>query len=120
AVHALDGVDQRRHGDRLLAAGGDEGGALDGDLDVAAGELEALGELAVEDALDRGARGEGAPPEPLADVDRGERELDVVGEPAPEREVDRLGEVRRQDREAAEALEALQEVVDLEVGVAIV
>ena len=56
----------------------------------------------------------------LAQVDGGERELDVVGEPAAERLVDRLGEVRGQDRQAVEPLEPLQEVVDLEVGEPIV
>jgi hypothetical protein len=40
AVHPLHRLDQRRHLDRLVAAGGDERGALGRYLDVAARQLE--------------------------------------------------------------------------------
>src|SRR5213078_3539594 len=120
AVHSLDRGGQHGHGDRFAAARGDERGALGGDLDVAARQLVALGERAVLELVDPRARRERAPPQLLAQVDGGERELDVVGEPAAERLVDRLGEVRGQDRQAVEPLEPLQEVVDLEVGEPIV
>ena len=46
-------------------------------------------------------------------------EDDVGGEPAAQRRVDARVEVGGEDRDAAEALDALEQLVDLEVGVAI-
>ena len=50
----------------------------------------------------------------------GERERDDEAQPPQERGVERLLHVRRQDREAAVGLHALQQVADLDVGVAVV
>ena len=59
-------------------------------------------------------------PDPLAVLGLGEREVDDEVEAAQERVVDVLAEVRREDDRARVALHLLQQVGDLDVGVAVV
>ena len=63
---------------------------------------------------------EGVPPDPLALGRAGKRELDHEAQAAQERGVERRLHVRREDRQPAVRLHALQQVVDLDVGVAVV
>ena len=57
---------------------------------------------------------------PLAVLLLGEREVDHEVQPAQERVVDVALEVRREDDRAGVGLHALQQVGDLDVGVAVV
>ena len=58
-------------------------------------------------------------PQALAGVLVGEREGEPARQPALERGIDRGAEVGGEHRDAFEGVESLQQVVDLEVGVAI-
>ena len=51
---------------------------------------------------------------------RGPREVDVEAQPSGEGGIDILGMIGGQDREAGELLHALEQVGDLDVGVAVV
>ena len=64
--------------------------------------------------------GQQQPPDQLAVVGLGEREVDHEVEPAHERVVDVLAEVGGEDDRARVALHLLQQVGDLDVGVAVV
>src|SRR5438445_2295207 len=87
----------------------EEGSAERRVADVAAGQSEALREAReVEAAGDGHLRRDQCPPQLLAHFLVGERERDAVGEAALECAVDRVAEVRRQDRDAFERVESLQ------------
>ena len=115
-----DGPDQVAHRDRALLVGGLERRGQRAVADRAAGELE-LGreELEVDVVVERRLLRQQQPPDQLAVVGLGEREVDHEVEPAHERVVDVLAEVRREDDRAGVALHLLQQVGDLDVGVAV-
>ena len=94
----------------------------EGDVaDVAAGELELTREeIEVYVLRERRVRREHAPPDPQPVLAARRREVDRVVHPARERLVDVAAEIRREDHQAAVLLELLQQVRDLDVGVAVV
>ena len=116
-----DRPDQVAHRDRAPLVGGLERGRQRAVADRAAGELE-LGreELEVDVGVERRLLGQQQPPDQLAVLGLGEREVDHEVEPAHERVVDVLAEVGREDHGARIALHLLQQVGDLDVGVAVV
>ena len=91
-----------------------------GVLDVAAAELEPLGQKAeIDVARQRRLPRPDALPDPPAIGRVGKRERHHECEAADERIVEVLPQVAREDRDAVVALDALQQVADLEIRVAI-
>src|SRR6266545_942323 len=107
------------HAHRLAFVGGQEGGVERDVADVASSYTEAGEELRLQ-SLDRRLFREDAAPDLLPLRRFGERELDDEAEAAQERRVERVLEVRGEDREPAVGLHALEQIADLDVGVAVV
>ena len=97
-------------------------GRADGDvLDVAARELEAAGEeVEVHVVGDGRGVGEVSPPEAIAVGLLGKGKLDRQAHPPEESLVDVLPQVRGEDDNALELLDALEQVTRFNVGVAVV
>ena len=107
--------------DDAVGGGSDEGGAEDGIFDVTAGDFKFGGEFAVIDFPFGEASGtEHGLPESGAFGFGGFGERDAQGETSCEGFVDACGEVGGEDGDAGEAFDALEEVVDFEVGVFVV
>ena len=115
----LRGAADVLHSNGLARLGGVEGG-VEGDVaDVAAGDVE-TGQPVVVQAVARGVVGEDPPPDLGALGGLGERELDHEPDPAQECGVEVVLLVGRQDRQTPVALHPLEQVADLDVGVAVV
>ena len=109
------------HADDPAVLRGQEGRRQGRVANPAAGELEVRREEPdVDVRLDRGLLGQDEPPDPLPVLRLREREVDHVVQPAQERLVDVVAEVRGEDDGARVALHLLEEVRDLDVRVAVV
>src|SRR5205814_1680216 len=118
---AARGAYEVAHAYGLALVGGEEGRAEGYVLDVAARQLEPLGEEPpVYVAGERRVRREHLPPDEAAVARVRERELDDEAEPPDESLVDVLAEVAGEDDRALVLLDALEEEVDFDVGVAVV
>ena len=107
-------------GDHAAVAGGEVRGRERGGLDVAAGQLGRGERVPVELRRARPRAGTSAARAACAARASGSSKRIDEAQPAQERLVDRGCAVGRQDDEAGERLDPLQQVVDLEVGVAVV
>jgi len=105
---------------RGLLLGGEEGRAQRRVADVTAGHLVAPRQVAeIERACDRQLLGQVDAPEPFARLGIGKWQGQATCQAALEGRVDRGAEVGGQDGDALERIEPLQEIVDLEIGVAV-
>ncbi len=113
------GSQDDRHRHRTAGPGGRERGV---DRDIAdhpsgCRQPRQLGEVQL---LGRNHRGKRGCPQPPAQLGVGERERDDESQPAQERLVEGTTHVGRQHREPPVGLHPLEQVVDLDVGVAVV
>jgi len=112
-------LDQQGLVNRAIGVGGAEG-RMEGDRAyAAAGELPAR-ERGEVDGAKRGALGELPPPYLLAGLRVGERELHDKAQPPHERAVERAFHVGGQNGQTPVRLDALEQVGDFDVGVAVV
>src|SRR4051794_13192740 len=116
---ARSGPREVSHPDRRLLVRGEERRRERDVADAAAREAERR-ELRRIDPLRRRPGGEHAAPDLLPLVHVREREVDDEADPPRERLIQGIALVRGEDREAAVGLHALQEVADLDVGIAVV
>ena len=113
----IDGIVSR---DGALPVRALQAGVEDDRADVPAGERETLREELEVDLARVDAGGINCLPDAQPLLDAGQREIDHEAQPAQEGLVEVLLAIGGEDREALEALHALEQVADLEVGVAVV
>ena len=117
-VHAPRRVDHVVHPHGLVRRSGEEGGVERDRPDRAAGDRHRRQRGGVQAARRRAIR-EGAPPDRLARGAVREREADDGAQPPQEGFVHGVLQVARQDGDPSVGLDALEEVADLGVGVAV-
>ena len=112
-------VQDQRHGHRCAGLGGQEGGVERDVVDAAAGQVEPGQPVEVQ-SRGRRLRRKHLLPDRLALRRTGEREFTMKRSRRMKAGVERALHVGGEDRQAAIGLHALQQVVDLDVGVAVV
>ena len=121
AVFVKRGIPEQGMGDGGLFGGGLNGCAENGIFDVSAAHFEVFGECEEIDVLgERGGRGNEASPkfDALCNVRHGKVDFEL--DAACKGFVEAAAEVCRQNGDAGIGFEALEQIVDFEIGVAVV